>query len=71
MATDEKLPPPLHPPLEAPTALALLPFMMVLPQMRLPHPKQVVRTETQPISFTKASPGPYKAPSILVSELFN
>lgn len=60
-----------HPPPEAPTVLGLSPFMMVLPQMRLPHPKQVVRTETQPISFTKASPGPYKAPSILVSELFN
>ena len=66
-----KSPTPLHPQPEAPTALGPSPFMMVLPQMQLPHPKQVVRTATQPISFTKASPGPYMAPSILVSELFN
>lgn len=63
---------PPHPPLEAPTALALLPFMMVLPPNAAPTPEAGREwTETQPISFTKASPGPYKAPSILVSELFN
>ena len=64
-----KSPTPPHPQPEAPTALGPSPFMMVLPQMQLPHPKQVVRTATQPMGNVPQMTGNMEQRSGQISEL--